>query len=473
MILAQNLHRQLSGNKYIGLLFVLMLAIGCNPTKKVVVTKDKPTVNEDAKKVYNPKTKQYEDANASNTKVDTVIWIAEDETKEPPLNDSDLAKTIPYSELKSSYNISLLLPLRGGHLSTSENRSSTLTDKFVSYYAGFRMGLEKLEREGIALDVDILDVGSTPVDQLIQTQNLSSSDLIIGPYFRSNIGEVAKLAKDYSIPMVTPWSSFQNFGEDNPYFILAKPGFDTYCQSIVDDIMKKYDPREVKVVVKSGDEYLYSFFHKHMESYGIQDTANSFKTYFVNDTTIELSATPVDSHLVENQSNVFIIPYYRRSDSKFVYSFLRRLSIGNANNEVIVYGMPQWKDRVEQDYDLYNMMKIYIPTVGFTNTESWDYQQIRKKYIREYSSLPNDDTMEAYDLIVYMGRMLFKYGKNFQYYLDAETYPDAVHYGFKFTRMELPLTSKSIDDRLIPRTGFENKYVRLIQLKDYTFSEIK
>ena len=138
----------------------------------------------------------------------------------------------------------------------------------------------------------------------------------------------------------------------------------------MEDVMNKHNPRDVRIVLKEGDEYLYNFFHQFTEPYCIEDTSQSFNTYLVNDTTLELSETPVDSHLVEDRNNVFIIPYYRSSDQKVCLFIPPQMSIGNMNYEVFVYGMPQWKNRVELDYDLYNAMKVYIPSTGITNKKA-------------------------------------------------------------------------------------------------------
>ena len=455
------------------ILLGLLIAGGCTFTKKITDDDDKTTETADRKKVWNPDTGRYEDATPTNTKVDTVEWTVVDDDENPPIRDLDLAKAIPYSEKKNRYNISLLLPLRGRQISSSQTRVSNLTERFVHFYAGFEMGLQKLEREGIELNVNIVDAGSVSAQSMKNHPAVKSADLIIGPYRRNNIDAMAEYAKDNQIPIVTPWSSFANLGEDNPYFIMCRPTFDSYCEAIVDDAMKRFHPRDVKIVIREGDEYLYQQFHKFMNKYGIEDTSQSFRTYLVQDTTLQLSETPVDSHLVEERNNVFIIPYYRSSDERFVYSFVRRLSIGNLNYSVYIYGMPQWKSRVEQDYDLYNSMKIYIPSFGLSDKDGWDYQQIHEASLREYGSLPTDDMLEAYDLIVYVGRMLFKYGKNFQYYMDVEPHEDRVFANYRFERMLPPAISKSIDDRLVFNTGFENKAVMLIQLKDFKFMPVE
>lgn len=474
MILVRNRPRRSNGSNIFWLILALFgLLMACNPTRKVVSEKEDTVKESDRPQVYNPRTRQYEDANAENTRVDTISWQEIVDPERGPITDQELAKTIPYSELKSTYNISLLLPLRGAMLAPSQKKVSTLLERFIHYYKGFTMGLNKLEREGINLDVNIIDVESRRLLDLQEDPAIVESDLIIGPYRREHIEQLAPLVDQYKIPMVTPWSSFTNLAEENPYIILPKPGFEIYCKHIVDHIMATQNPRDVRIVLREGDEYLYNFFHQFMEPYGIEDTSQSFRTYMVQDTTLELSETPVDSHLVEDRNNVFIIPYYRNADQRFVYSFLRRLSIGNLNYEVFVYGMPQWKPRVELDFDLYNNMKIYIPTTGLAKTESWDYQQIKDAFIREYGLLPSDDALEAYDLIVYLGRMLFKYGKNFQYYMEEDPYLEGVYSGFQFSTIDPPFISKSVDDRLLGHPGFENRFVQLIQLKDYRFQNVK
>ncbi len=472
MISVRNHHLLLNGNNRWLALFGLLLIFSCSISKKTVENKNTTSDLNDQKKVYNPLTGRYEPATPANTKVDTIQWTEIDEIAKPPLRDEDIAKSIPYSEKKSSYNISLLLPLRGNQLNNSQTRVNKLTEKFVHYHAGFRMGLQKLDREGIPLNVNILDIGSEPIQQIQSSREVENADVIIGPYRRTNIEAMASYAKARQIPIITPWSSFDNLGDDNPYFIMPKPSFNSYCEAIVDDIMKKFHPRDVRIVIREGDEYLYQQFHRYTNKYGIEDTAQSFKTYLVNDTTIELSETPVDSHLIEDRNNIFIIPYYRSTDERFVYSFIRRLSIGNSNNSVYIYGMPQWKYRVEQDYYLYNSMKIYIPSTGLIQSDGWDYQQITERCIRDFGMLPTDDVLEAYDLIVFVGRMLFKYGKNFQYFMDVESYDDHVFASYKFQRMLPTFSARAIDDRMLNNTGFENKHVQLIQLKEFKYIKV-
>ena len=76
MISAQNLLLRSNGNRiaYFSI-FILLLWIGCNPTKKIVAEKQDQIEDAERPKVYNPNTGQYEYADKENTRVDTIEWM--------------------------------------------------------------------------------------------------------------------------------------------------------------------------------------------------------------------------------------------------------------------------------------------------------------------------------------------------------------------------------------------------------------
>ncbi|PZR37527.1 MAG: hypothetical protein DI538_12405, partial [Azospira oryzae] len=133
----------------------------------------------------------------------------------------------PASVKKDRYRVSLLFPFLAN---TLEPTSATKANQFViDLYEGMKLAADTLAKQGIAVDLLAYDTEKNvdKLAKLLKTDELKSSDLIIGPFFP----EEAKLVQEFSmanhISMINPVSNNSAFLGDNPYSMLFQPSFET------------------------------------------------------------------------------------------------------------------------------------------------------------------------------------------------------------------------------------------------------
>ena len=73
------------------------------------------------------------------------------------------------------------------------------------------MAIERSAKSGQKLDVKVVDAGNEESFRNSLTQiNKDNTDLIIGPFFKSNVLEVLNFVKDQKIPVVAPFANSED-----------------------------------------------------------------------------------------------------------------------------------------------------------------------------------------------------------------------------------------------------------------------
>ena len=126
-------------------------------------------------------------------------------------------------------HVSLLMPL---HLADLEKISTTKFDvdqrgkksysafEYIQFYEGVLLGLERLERTGSKVVLNVVDIsGKTRLDVLtaINTHNVTNSDFIICLLPREQFEYAAEWAKENRLFIVNPLSERDEIVEGNPY----------------------------------------------------------------------------------------------------------------------------------------------------------------------------------------------------------------------------------------------------------------
>ena len=144
------------------------------------------------------------------------------------LNDYDISpkaniEGISVSPKKAVYNVGLFFPFQ--YQSDSVGVLRMMNDWPLRFLQGMRLGLEKLESEGIQVNLLTFDTKTTALAtrNILDDPRLKSLDLIIGPAYPGPLAEVAKFAKANKINFVNPLSSNSEILVDNPFAFLYFP----------------------------------------------------------------------------------------------------------------------------------------------------------------------------------------------------------------------------------------------------------
>ncbi len=158
-----------------------------------------------------------------------------------------IKKLDPSYVKKNGDALSVVLMLPFGY-STNETQYRTMAMDFLT---GAKLAIERNARNGQKLEVKIVDSGNEGTFRNSLTQiNPDNTDLIIGPFFKSNVIDVLDFTKNQKIPIVAP---FANSPELYNYsnLIIVETNDQTYADKIVDEVRATYSDQKIYIVADS------------------------------------------------------------------------------------------------------------------------------------------------------------------------------------------------------------------------------
>ncbi|WP_238349657.1 LysM peptidoglycan-binding domain-containing protein [Chryseobacterium cucumeris] len=151
---------------------------------------------------------------------------------------------------KNGDALSVILMLPFGY-STNETQYRGMALDFLT---GAKLAIERNARGGQKLDIKIVDSGNEASFKNSLTQiNPDNTDLIIGPFFKSNVIDVLDFTKNQKIPIVAP---FANSPELYNYsnLIIVETNNQTYADKIVEEVKAVYSDQKIYIVADAKKE---------------------------------------------------------------------------------------------------------------------------------------------------------------------------------------------------------------------------
>lgn len=151
---------------------------------------------------------------------------------------------------KNGDALSVILMLPFGY-STNETQYRGMALDFLT---GAKLAIERNARGGQKLDVKVVDSGNEASFKNSLTQiNPDNTDLIIGPFFKSNVIDVLDFTKNQKIPIVAP---FANSPELYNYsnLIIVETNNQTYADKIVEEVKGIYSDQKIYIVADAKKE---------------------------------------------------------------------------------------------------------------------------------------------------------------------------------------------------------------------------
>ncbi|MCW3162151.1 LysM peptidoglycan-binding domain-containing protein [Chryseobacterium oryctis] len=213
-----------------------------------------------------------------------------------------IKKLDPAYVKKSGDALSVVLMLPFGY-STNEAQYRTMAMDFLT---GAKLAIERNARNGQKLEVKIVDSGNEATFKNSLTQlNPNNTDLIIGPFFKSNVVDVLNFTKDQKIPIVAP---FANSPELYNYsnLIIIETNDQTYADKIVDEVKAAYSDQKIYVVADSKKEnanYIKSGLEKALKNPTI-NIVNSPSEIQLDQNMMTGQSAPVITILANSNDNV-------------------------------------------------------------------------------------------------------------------------------------------------------------------------
>ncbi len=160
-------------------------------------------------------------------------------------------------------NVVLMLPF-GFDVKDSKYRNLA-----VDFLSGAKLAIERNAKNGQKLDVKIIDAGTENTFKKSLSQiNINNTDLIIGPFFKSNVLEVLDFVKERKIPVVAPFANSDDLLVHSNLIIIETNEF-VYADRIVKEAKDVFSAQKIYIVAdsdKSKANYLKSGLEKELKN---------------------------------------------------------------------------------------------------------------------------------------------------------------------------------------------------------------
>ena len=146
-------------------------------------------------------------------------------------------------------NVILMLPF-GFDAGESKYRSMA-----ADFLTGAKLAIERSAAGGQKLDVKVVDAGSESSFKNSLTQiNPNNTDLIIGPFFKSNVLDVLDYVKTKKIPVVAPFANSPELEKYNN-LVIVETDEEILADKIAKEVAQAYSDEKIYVVADQDKTY--------------------------------------------------------------------------------------------------------------------------------------------------------------------------------------------------------------------------
>lgn len=387
---------------------------------------------------------------------------------------------------KIAYRVVVMLPFMSQNFNPSPTKEIPAASiRAVEFYEGVLLALDSLKREGVSLFVNTYDTqrDTAVVQRLLTSRALQEADMIIGPLGTDNLKLVAEFAKNNQKPMIVPFNSRTDITINNPYYLQLNPSFEIHSRYMIERLHQIKPNRRVaregmeKNIIILALERDSNRVAKLQEDYSIykNDFNAKLPTVLRANATIDIS--DIKSLFDKSKMNIVVMPTYR--DESFVYNCLREIQklVDKLEpwkgHQVAIVGMDHWRYYTRVNFEYFESLNLHLTSNYHTSTRNPLVRSFRNAYKSSYGIGAREFSFIGFDAMLYFGRMIHKYGVNFQPYLSQEP-QGARHTRFQFGpsyQTLVPLDSNPLGPQSIFRT-YENQYLHFLKFEDYDLEKI-
>lgn len=295
-----------------------------------------------------------------------------------------IKKLDPAYVKKNGDALSVVMMLPFGY-STGETQYRTMALDFLT---GAKLAIERNARNGQKLDIKIVDSGNEASFRNSLTQiNPDNTDLIIGPFFKSNVVDVLDFTKNQKIPIVAP---FANSPELYNYsnLIIVETNDQTYADKIVEEVKSAFSDQKIYVVADSKKE------NANYIKAGLEKTLRNPNITIVN-SSVDIQ---LDKNMMTGQSAPVIAILASDSDTAGEAFANRVIALSKEVQGVKAFSMhyaPVFEKKVD---DLSQANLVYLMDRKI-NTEGSFEKEILAAYKNKYCKTPPKFAIVGFDIV--------------------------------------------------------------------------
>jgi ABC-type branched-subunit amino acid transport system substrate-binding protein/thioredoxin-like negative regulator of GroEL len=300
---------------------------------------------------------------------------------------------------KESYNVAVLFPFQVNQLTpgaTARNNQFAL-----DMYEGIKLGRDKLAEEGIKVNVFAYDVGNdaNKALELVNSPELAAMDLLIGPLYAESNKVISSFSRSRQIALVNPISHNQRILQDNPYSFLVQTSPAVRGAQAAEYATKNFLPNTAMIFYgTSEDDSLMASAYRNK----VIETGGKVLTY-------KKMYTPQFGTILQGLNSGSVGHVFLSSSNQSVATTLMS-QLAVADSKVPVITNANLLDFQMIGYDQYERRNVHFIHPDYVDLDNEATKAFTSRYINENNIIPSIYSYQGYDLMVFFGQMLNKYG---------------------------------------------------------------
>jgi len=331
--------------------------------------------------------------------------------------------------------IAVLLPLNLDSAFTGYEYKLTNTkipQYFLSgleFYNGVMLAVDSLQKENANIEVWIYDThkANQSLQQLTGIMQPLNFSLIIASI--SNSAEqriISAFSAKNSIPVISATFPNDVYLENNPFFMMVNPTWQTHISAVYDYLVKNYRGRKITLFTRKGS----------MEDRVLEELQKLNAKRAINFSTVVLSDNFSDnevlSHLDSTTQNIMVCgSLYER----FGQGLIKTLNTNGETYSSVIVGMPTWIGMSGIEGSNSDKIQIVITTPYNYLRGGAFLDSISNKYKALYYSRPSDMVYKGYGMMYHFTKLLLQYPDAFINKSSDAAYTVANAYDFKPIRL--------------------------------------
>jgi ABC-type branched-subunit amino acid transport system substrate-binding protein len=352
-----------------------------------------------------------------------------------------LEPNIPASNVKQSkgyYNFGILLPLDIESLDPEKPRKNQYA---VDIYQGMKMAKLMLFKEGITVNIFTYDVANNADDmlELVNNESFKKMDLLVGPLYSETNRVATAYCENYQIPIINPMSNNRKILDDYNLSFLAQPSAEMQAMKASDFVRRQaFMGRNTAIYYTDSpnDSTMAATYRQQMQKVGYEIVKFEKILPYSDDIGSKLPTSRV-SHI-----------FMATSDKKAGLSMITAMNKKDYMSPLITTA--EAFNATTLSNGTLSGREVYCLDPEFVDLEKPEVDGFRKDYLAKFGIIPSYYAFHGYDLALFWGRIMGKYGNNIRKGLDSrDSYKDTYTLaGYNYI--------KSQDNQVLPVTTFQN-----------------
>ena len=337
--------------------------------------------------------------------------------------------SVQSTELKDTYRVAVMMPFL---VNTIKAGDKNRVNEFVlDLYNGIEMAVDSLKKTGVNIELYAYDTerDTTATRRLLQQDELKGMDMIIGPLFSGPAKMVSEFGLQYGINVFNPLSNSPDNLDGNPHYFLLQPSAVTIGEVMADYAAENYADRPGVVLFGESDNDV-KMARAYVKRYEAQTGQKLISMGISNEDSEEilqllLSTTNIkDATTEEGRENISIgmdslSHIFVASNNSLIFSKVVS-AVETRGDNIQIIGSQSWVEMPIVKYETFERLKVIFYAPGYIDQRSPVYRRYQRDYIRKHRKVPSSFSDQGFEIAMFLGSSLNKYGNYPQLGWDEE-----------------------------------------------------